>query len=144
MYCRTCGSRVNDNAEICVKCGCRPLSGKAFCQNCGTKTFAQQAVCTKCGISLKSLATANSTKGATGNAALKIIGNILVGIGIFMFALMVWHIGDFVINTFEYYKTGYYGYYDAVEHGAFAIRCLAIGLVFFVPGRICKKKSNGK
>ena len=25
MYCRTCGSKLNDNAELCVKCGVRPL-----------------------------------------------------------------------------------------------------------------------
>lgn len=25
MYCRTCGSKINDNAEICVKCGVRKM-----------------------------------------------------------------------------------------------------------------------
>ena len=43
MYCRTCGNKINDNAEICVKCGCKPLIGKSYCQNCGADTTEQQA-----------------------------------------------------------------------------------------------------
>lgn len=137
MYCRTCGNKVNDNAEICVKCGCRPLIGKAFCQNCGAKTLAQQAVCTKCGISLKSVAVAKTTKGTADNAALKIIGNALIGIGIFLFAVTVWHLGAFVLNL-------QYDEYEAAGHAAYAIKCFLIGLAFVIPGKICKKNSRRK
>lgn len=137
MYCRTCGNRINDNAEICIKCGCKPLVGKAFCQNCGAKTLGQQAVCTKCGISLKSSNTAKDPYRTLENATLKIIGNVLIGISIFVFAIVIWHIGACIINAS-------YSDYEAVEHAAYAIRCFFIGLVFFVPGKICKKKSLHK
>lgn len=53
MYCRVCGNRINDNAEICVKCGCRPLNGNEYCQNCGSTTSEKQEMCTSCGIMLK-------------------------------------------------------------------------------------------
>ena len=38
MYCRECGSVVNDKAEICVKCGCRPNIDHSYCQECGSPT----------------------------------------------------------------------------------------------------------
>ena len=53
MYCRNCGSALNDKAEICIKCGCRPLSGKDYCQECGAKTTEKQEMCVKCGCMLK-------------------------------------------------------------------------------------------
>lgn len=53
MYCRTCGNKMNDNAEICVKCGCRPLIGREFCQVCGAPTTERQELCIKCGSMLK-------------------------------------------------------------------------------------------
>ena len=55
MYCRTCGNKINDNAEICVKCGCKPLIGKSYCQNCGADTTEQQEMCTNCGSRLKTI-----------------------------------------------------------------------------------------
>ena len=59
MYCRTCGNKINDNAEICVKCGVRRNVGEDFCQACGAKTVAGMTVCKKCGKKLmKSLSSA--------------------------------------------------------------------------------------
>lgn len=52
MYCRECGSVVNDKAEICVKCGCRPNIGHSYCQECGSPTKEKQEVCIKCGCRL--------------------------------------------------------------------------------------------
>ena len=135
MYCRICGNKVNDKAEICVKCGCRPLSGKDFCQNCGARTLAQQAVCTKCGIGLKYFDTVNKSRGTSENTALKIIGFGLIGSSLFFIAFAIWNLGVFIIDL-------QYGYYESAEHVGYAIRCLVIGLIFFIPGRICKKKSR--
>lgn len=53
MYCRVCGSLINDKAEICVKCGCRPLNGNEYCQECGAKTNEKQEMCIRCGCRLK-------------------------------------------------------------------------------------------
>lgn len=52
MYCRECGSQVNEKAEICLNCGTRPLNGTNFCQNCGAETSSEQEICTKCGVKL--------------------------------------------------------------------------------------------
>lgn len=53
MYCRTCGNKLHENAEVCVNCGCNPLAGKSYCQNCGAKTIEQQELCTQCGVRLE-------------------------------------------------------------------------------------------
>ncbi|MCI9379169.1 MAG: hypothetical protein HFI06_11835 [Eubacterium sp.] len=131
MYCRTCGNKINDNAEICVKCGCRPFVGKSFCQNCGAKTTSQQVVCTKCGTRLKSSTTMEQKKKYAKNTGFKIIGNILIGMGCFMFIFAILNIAIFVIN---------FGTFDAIGRGAASFRCLVFGLLFFIPGRILKKK----
>lgn len=52
MYCRNCGSVVNENAEVCIKCGCRPTNGNSYCQECGAITNANQEICIKCGCRL--------------------------------------------------------------------------------------------
>lgn len=62
MYCRVCGSQVNEKSEICLKCGCKPLNGTDYCQNCGTKTRAEQVICVRCKAELKTL---NSRKKMT-------------------------------------------------------------------------------
>ncbi len=54
MYCRTCGSQIDNSAVVCVHCGCKPLSGHNYCQNCGATTTDGQAVCLNCGYSLQS------------------------------------------------------------------------------------------
>lgn len=60
MYCRECGSVVNDKAEICVKCGCRPNAGHSYCQECGAPTKEKQEVCIKCGCRLTNTNTSSS------------------------------------------------------------------------------------
>lgn len=52
MYCRNCGKKINDKAEICVNCGVRPLAEKNFCQECGVETKPNQELCIKCGVRL--------------------------------------------------------------------------------------------
>ena len=53
MYCRTCGSKLNDNAELCVKCGVRRNVGNNFCQVCGARTTEAMKNCPKCDALLK-------------------------------------------------------------------------------------------
>ena len=52
MYCRNCGSEVNEKAIACPKCGVAPFSEKKFCQECGCETKENQMVCIKCGVKL--------------------------------------------------------------------------------------------
>ena len=53
MYCRNCGSQVDDKAEICVHCGDRVTNGDSYCQNCGAETSEKQEMCVKCGSMLE-------------------------------------------------------------------------------------------
>ena len=131
MYCRTCGNKINDNAEICVKCGCKPLIGKDYCQSCGTKTTQKQEACIKCGKRLLSEMTTAQKKKNVENIGKKILGNILKFLGLFFFAFMVGNIAIFVMNI---------GTYAAVGHGAAASRCLILGLICYLPGKALTKK----
>lgn len=92
MYCRTCGSKMNDNAELCVKCGVRKNVGTEYCQVCGAKTTANMANCKKCGAKLKKAITTEQlkktaiSKASTGKKTLStvliILGAILIVLGI--------------------------------------------------------------
>ena len=68
MYCRECGSFINDKAEICVKCGCRRNIGHSYCQECGSPTRENQEVCIKCGCRL---ANANTSYGILDDLGIK-------------------------------------------------------------------------
>lgn len=64
MYCRNCGSQINDNAIACPKCGANPRTEKNFCPACGIATNANQVLCINCGASLAP-ATATQENGKT-------------------------------------------------------------------------------
>ena len=53
MFCRSCGSEIDDKAVICVKCGSKPFSGKAYCIRCGSKVNDEMELCPSCGIRLR-------------------------------------------------------------------------------------------
>ncbi|MCI9379168.1 MAG: DUF2628 domain-containing protein [Eubacterium sp.] len=53
MYCRNCGSPLNERAEVCIKCGCYPNNGNEYCQECGAATNEKQEICIKCGCRLR-------------------------------------------------------------------------------------------
>ena len=52
MFCRNCGSEMNENAAVCVKCGISKGEGVSYCPHCGKETNADAAVCLSCGCSL--------------------------------------------------------------------------------------------
>lgn len=85
MYCRTCGSKLDENAEVCTECGCKPLAGKSYCQNCGVKTLEQQELCTQCGVQLKSATSGESKKPISMIQAILIIALVIAYL-ILMFA----------------------------------------------------------
>ena len=76
MFCKNCGSQMDENAVVCVKCGAAKGSGNAFCPNCGQPTNAGAAVCLNCGSAL--------TAAASGEAKSKLVAGLL---GIFLGSL---------------------------------------------------------
>ena len=52
MYCRNCGSEMNNEAAVCVKCGVPAGKGNKYCPNCGVETNPEAVVCVSCGASL--------------------------------------------------------------------------------------------
>lgn len=64
MYCRHCGSEVNEKAVVCVKCGVHPLNDSQHCQECGQPTNEKQEICTSCGCRLMRINTTSAGGGA--------------------------------------------------------------------------------
>ncbi len=86
MFCRNCGTQLDDKAIACTKCGVSPRNGGAFCQNCGRPTAPGAAVCTSCGVALAQPAAA--FKAQAGNKiAAGICGILLGSLGIHKFIL---------------------------------------------------------
>lgn len=49
MYCKNCGSPMDQNAVVCVRCGVARGTGYAYCYNCGSPMVMGAVVCTTCG-----------------------------------------------------------------------------------------------
>ena len=52
MYCRNCGSLMNDQAAICITCGVPVGKGNNYCPMCGETTDSMSQICMKCGVNL--------------------------------------------------------------------------------------------
>lgn len=50
MYCRNCGSLMNDQAAICITCGVPVGKGNNYCPMCGETTDSMSQICMKCGV----------------------------------------------------------------------------------------------
>lgn len=74
MYCRTCGNKLNDGADVCMNCGCVPQKGHSYCQNCGAETTENQDICVKCGCKLKN---AGALDGFSGGTRQKVVAALL-------------------------------------------------------------------
>lgn len=85
MFCRNCGNKMDDMADVCVACGSKRNKGKNYCPNCGEKTNAQADYCIKCGVKLNNVLNLNSIEGTNGEKS-KILAGLL---GIFFGALGV-------------------------------------------------------
>ena len=129
MYCRTCGNKINDNAEICVKCGCKPLIGKSYCQNCGADTTEQQEMCTNCGSRLKTIVNNDPI-----NNGKHIIGTVLTVLGFILLTITVLRIGGgFISKEFIYdfiYEPSYF-----FEDISIGLVCIAISVIFIFLGK---------
>ncbi len=52
MFCKNCGSEMDNNAAVCVKCGVAAGMGTSYCPNCGQATMPGASACTNCGVLL--------------------------------------------------------------------------------------------
>lgn len=81
MYCKNCGSQMDDKAVVCVQCGAEKNAGNRYCANCGGETGEYAAVCVHCGVPLKKAAAGKS------RLAAGLLGIFLGGLGIHNFYL---------------------------------------------------------
>jgi len=49
MFCRNCGSRISEYAQVCPNCGTIVASDSRYCPNCGGETPPGAAFCPQCG-----------------------------------------------------------------------------------------------
>lgn len=82
MYCRNCGSQMEDVASVCVKCGVKKGVGNAFCPNCGSHTEPSAAYCVNCGVDFNTVVGEQKSKMVAG-----LLGIFLGGLGIHNFYL---------------------------------------------------------
>ena len=131
MYCRTCGNKINDNAEICVKCGVRRNVGTDYCQVCGARTTASMTNCKKCGAKLMKAMSSTQVKKKAVSKGKKTLGTVLLVIGIILLIVMVANIGVGFTSRSDY---------TAMNHLAAAGRCGVIGGLFTGFGVKFRKK----
>lgn len=53
MFCKNCGTPMNDNQAICLRCGVKTGQGASFCANCGQPVNPEAEVCMNCGVAVK-------------------------------------------------------------------------------------------
>ena len=52
MYCKNCGSQLNENQAVCLTCGVPVGKGNAYCPDCGTQVSELAVMCVNCGKNL--------------------------------------------------------------------------------------------
>lgn len=82
MYCRNCGSTMDERAAVCVKCGVKKGDGVAFCPNCGGQTEPNASYCVNCGVDFTAVSGEQKSKLVAG-----LLGIFVGGLGIHNFYL---------------------------------------------------------
>ena len=111
MYCKNCGSEMNENAVACMSCGFGKGTGEKFCSTCGKEVNPGAVICTNCGAAIKAPAAANGEQkskhvavllafflggfgihdfylGYTKNGIIKIVLSVCTGVGGSIWALI--------------------------------------------------------
>lgn len=131
MYCRTCGSKMNDNAEICVKCGVKKNVGNDYCQVCGAITTATMTNCKGCGAKLMKAMTSTQIKKKAVSKGKSTFATILLVVGILLFIATAANLlAGFMTNS----------NYSSMSSYSAAIRCAVLGGLFTGFGIRLKKK----
>ena len=131
MYCRTCGNKINDNAEICVKCGVKKNVGIDFCQVCGAKTTSGMTNCEKCGARLMKAMSSIEMKNIAVSKGKKAIGTAILIIGILLLLAMA---GNIVAGLISHNT------YSSLESFSDSIRCGVFGVLFTGLGKRLRKE----
>ena len=58
MFCKNCGTEINESAAVCLTCGFAKGTGDKFCANCGKELNPGAAICVACGAAVKGTAVA--------------------------------------------------------------------------------------
>ena len=85
MYCKNCGSALDNNAAVCIHCGVPNGHGERFCSNCGAEVAPGAAVCMACGYSLSAQKVA--APGAKSKMTAGLLGICLGAFGVHNFYL---------------------------------------------------------
>ena len=87
MYCKNCGSAVEQGAAICTNCGVPVGQGMNYCGNCGGEVQPGAAVCMACGFATNSTVKAPAMPGAKSKMAAGLLGIFLGAFGVHNFYL---------------------------------------------------------
>ncbi len=52
MFCKNCGTPMDNNAAVCTNCGFAAGTGSNFCANCGQNVAPGASICTNCGFAV--------------------------------------------------------------------------------------------
>lgn len=84
MFCRNCGTQLDDRAVACLKCGANPRAGVSYCWHCGKSTAPAAVVCVSCGVALSAV---RINLRAENKIAAGVCGILLGSLGIHKFIL---------------------------------------------------------
>lgn len=87
MFCRNCGSEMNENAIVCVKCGVAKNTAANFCPSCGNPTNPEAVVCVNCGIGFKNQSGNGGIEGEKSKTTAGLFAIFLGHLGIHEFYL---------------------------------------------------------
>jgi TM2 domain-containing membrane protein YozV len=87
MYCKNCGSAVDQGAAVCINCGVPCGQGMNFCANCGNPLQPGAAVCMSCGFAANTALKAPAMPGAKSKVTAALLAFFLGGFGVHNFYL---------------------------------------------------------
>lgn len=86
MFCKKCGAKISEFAQVCPHCGKIVAQDDRFCPNCGGETPPGAAFCPQCGYSMNQRGPVQSYQQKSKIAA-GLFGIFLGGLGIHNFYL---------------------------------------------------------
>ena len=73
MYCKNCGTQMNENQEVCLACGVAKGKGNSHCQNCGNPVSPEAEFCMECGTRVRKSVSENANAFGVNSEAAKTI-----------------------------------------------------------------------